>query len=193
MDHVHVRRGDPHWWQDPRNGIRAVGALRAALARADEAGAATYAARARAATRRLEALDAAAAACLERLPAGARKLVTTHDSLGYFADRYDLEVVGAVIPSLSTQAQPSAGDTAALIDLIRRERVKAIFAESSVSAKVEEAIARETGAAVGRPLWADSLGPAESDGATYAASVAANTRAIAEGLSGGALSCRLPA
>ena len=135
----------------------------------------------------------AAAACLARLPAADRKLVTTHDSLGYYADRYDLEVVGAVIPSLSTQAQPSAGDTAALVDLIRRERVKAIFAESSVSAKVEEAIARETGAAVGRPLWADSLGPAESDGATYAGSIAANTRAIAEGLSGGALSCRLPA
>ena len=62
-----------------------------------------------------------------------------------------------------------------------------------MSAKVEEAIARETGATVGRPLWADSLGPAESDGATYAGSIAANTRAIAEGLSGGALACRLPA
>jgi len=71
--------------------------------------------------------------------------------------------------------------------------VRAIFAESSVNPKVEEAIARETGARIGRPLSADSLGPAESAAATYTGSIAANTRAIADGLSGGAVTCRLPA
>jgi zinc/manganese transport system substrate-binding protein len=184
---------DPHGWQDPRNGIRAAAALRAALARVDPAGAAGYRTRAATLERRLRALDASVAECLDQIPADRRKLVTTHDGLGYYADRYGLDVVGAVIPSLSTRGQPSAGDTAALIDTIRRERVRAIFAESSVNPKVEEAIARETGARIGRPLWADSLGPAESAAATYLGSIAANTRAIADGLSGGAVTCRLPA
>jgi ABC-type Zn uptake system ZnuABC Zn-binding protein ZnuA len=197
IDHVRTERRDgavdPHWWQDPRNGIRAAGALRDALTRADAAARGAYARRARALIRRLAALDAAVAACLARIPPAQRKLVTTHDALGYYATRYGLEVVGAVIPSLSTQGQPSAGDTAALIATIRREHVRAVFAESSVNAKVERAIARETGARIGRPLWADTLGPAGSDGASYVESIASNTRAIADALSGGALRCRLPA
>jgi len=196
LDHVAVRRVrhgvDPHWWQDPRNGVRAVAALRGALAQAVPAGTAGFARRANALTRRLEALDAAVAGCLGRVPARQRKLVTTHDALGYYAARYGLQVVGAVIPSLSTQAQASAGDTARLVDTVRREGVRAIFAESSVNAKVEQAIARETGARVGARLWADTLGPAGSDGATYLGSIAANTRAIADGLSGGTVHCRLP-
>jgi zinc/manganese transport system substrate-binding protein len=196
MDHVGTRREDgeidPHWWQDPRNGIRAAGALRAALQRADPAGAAGHGRRATHLIRRLEALDAAIAACVARLLPAERKLVTTHDALGYYADRYGLEVVGTVIPSLSTQGQPSAGDTAALMDTIRREQVRAIFAESSVDAKVERAIAEETGASVGRPLWADTLGAESSAGATYLGSLAANTRAVVEGLSGGSVDCRLP-
>jgi len=196
IDHVAARRAkqgvDPHWWQDPRNGVRAVAALRTALTEAVPAGAAGFAGRAAALTRRLEALDSAVASCLDRIPARERKLVTTHDALGYYAARYGLRVVGAVIPSLSTQAQASAGDTAQLVDTIRREGVRAVFAESSVNAKVEQAIARETGARIGARLWADTLGPPGSSGATYLGSIAANTRAIADGLSGGAVHCRLP-
>ena len=74
--------------------------------------------------------------CIGRIPEAERTLVTTHDALGYYARRYGLRVVGTVIPSLSTQAQASAGDLAELVDTIRRERVKAIFAESSVNASV---------------------------------------------------------
>ena len=183
---------DPHWWQDPRAAIAAVEAIRAALERADPEGARAYAARARAYTARLRALDAAVARCIGELPAGDRQLVTTHDALGPYARRYGLEVIGTVIPSRSTQAQASAGDVAELVDTIRRERVRAIFAESSVDAKVEDAIAQETGAAVGRPLWADTLGPPGSSGATYVDSIRANTAAIVEGLSGGERSCAPP-
>jgi ABC-type Zn uptake system ZnuABC Zn-binding protein ZnuA len=182
---------DPHWWQDPRNAALAVGALERTLARADPGGAAGYRDRARAYGAQVRGLDAAVAGCWERVPAARRKLVTTHDALGYYARRYGLEVIGAVIPSLSTQAQPSAGDTAGLVAQIRREHVRAIFAESSLNPKVEQAIARETGAKVGRPLWADSLGPADSDGATYLDSIAANTRAMVEGLSGRPGACPL--
>ena len=194
IDHVRVRRAaggelDPHWWQDPRNGIRAVAAVRDALVATDPGGAAGYRRRAHLYSERLGRLDHAIAACWAHVPPGERRLVTTHDALGYYAHRYAIAVVGAVIPSLSTAGSASAGRIAALVAAIRREHVRAIFAESSVNPKVEQAIARETGAVVGRPLWADSLGPAGSDGATYPASLAANTRALVDGLTGGRVRC----
>jgi zinc/manganese transport system substrate-binding protein len=97
-----------------------------------------------------------------------------------------------VIPSLSTQAQASAGETAELVRTIRSAGVTAIFAESSVNPKVEQAIASEAGAHVGRALWADTLGPEGSDGATYLESIASNTRAIVDGFTDGATRCALP-
>jgi ABC-type Zn uptake system ZnuABC Zn-binding protein ZnuA len=70
--------------------------------------------------------------------------------------------------------------------------VRAIFTEHSLNPKVEQAIARETGARVGAPLWADALGPKGSGAATYLDSLRANAEAIVEGLSGGERSCSLP-
>ena len=85
--------------------------------------------------------------CIDRLPPPARKLVTSHDALGYYTDRYGLRLVGAVIPSLSTQAQPSSQAVNRLVDQIRREQVAAIFPESSLNPKIEKAVARESGRA----------------------------------------------
>jgi len=183
---------DAHWWQDPRNGILATAALGEALARADPERATQYRSQTDRYTKRLRAIDTAIAACWQNVPAAQRTLVTTHDALGYYANRYDLEVIGTVIPSLSTAGQPSAGETAELVEEIEHEDVQAIFAESSVNTKVEQAIARETGAKVGRALWADSLGPASSDGATYLQSLASNTRALIDGLTAGKVACQLP-
>jgi ABC-type Zn uptake system ZnuABC Zn-binding protein ZnuA len=191
-EHAAEDEVDPHWWQDPRNAAKAVAAIEATLVAADPGGAAAYARNAGAYTRRLTALDRAVADCIDQLPPAQRKLVTTHDALGYYADRYGLEVVGAVIPSLSTQAQASAGEVTELVDTIKREQVKAIFAESSVNPKLERVVADQAGAEIGTALWADTLGPDGSDGDTYLKSIAANTRAIADGLSGGAVSCTLP-
>jgi ABC-type Zn uptake system ZnuABC Zn-binding protein ZnuA len=183
---------DPHWWQDPHNAETAVAEIEKALSAADPDGAAAYARNAEAYTAKLTALDRAVAACIDRIPAAERKLVTTHDALGYYADRYGLEVVGAVIPAITTQAQASAGEVDELVDTIEREQVKAIFAESSVNPKLEQLIADQSGATVGKALWADTLGPEGSDGDTYLKSIASNTRAIADGLGGGAVSCTLP-
>jgi zinc/manganese transport system substrate-binding protein len=188
-DRVERSGDDPHWWQDPRNGVRAVEAIRAALTRADPQGAAGYEARAAAYARRLSDLDRQIAACVARLPERSRRLVTSHDALGYYARRYGLTVVGAAIPSLSTQAQPSARATERLVSRIRHQHVRAIFPESALNPKLERAIARDAGARVGGALWADALGPRGSSGATYAGSLAANTRTIVSGLSGGALTC----
>lgn len=192
-DAVGAAGDDPHWWQDPRNAVRAVAAIRDRLRALDPPGADLYDRNAARYTRRLERLDRSVAACIGRVPRAERKLVTSHDSLGYFAERYGIEVVGSTIPALTTQSQPSAGETADLIGLIRRERVKAVFPETGVNTDVERAVARETGAAVGGDLFSDALGREGSPGATYAGALAENARRIADGLSGGKVKCELPA
>jgi zinc/manganese transport system substrate-binding protein len=181
---------DPHWWQDPRNALLAVAAIRDALSEADPDGRRVYERNAAAYSRELRRLDEQIAACIGKVPAAKRKLVTTHDSLGYFARRYDIDVVGSVIPSLSTQAQPSAGDIADLVDQVRDEGVAAVFPEAETSERLEQALAREAGARVGDPLWADTLGGEDSGAETYLDAMAANTAALVTGMSGGAVSCR---
>ena len=186
---VRVRGDDPHWWQDPRNAVLAVEEVRDRLIEADPRGRRTYEGNAAAYVARLRGLDRAVAACVEKVPPARRSVVTTHDALGYYADRYGLRVIGALIPSLSTQAQPSSGDTQDLVEQIERLSVKAIFPESSVDPELEDAVARETGAEVGEALWADTLGPDGSSGATYVQSIEANTAALVDGLTGGKVSC----
>jgi zinc/manganese transport system substrate-binding protein len=198
IDAVRTREGeghevDPHWWQDPRNAEIAVQRIRDALAKADPDGTARYDANAEAYLGRIRALDTSIARCMERIPARERRLVTNHDALGYFADRYGITVVGAVIPALSTAARASAGETQDLVRTIRREGVSTIFPESSVNSKLEKAIAAEAGAKVGPALWADSLGPKGSTGATYVGSLRFNAEAMAEGFTDGATHCSLPA
>jgi ABC-type Zn uptake system ZnuABC Zn-binding protein ZnuA len=187
---VRTGEGDPHWWQDPRNALRAVAVIEAALEAADPGGRGVYSANARVYSERLSRLDRSVARCIDRIPPHQRRLVTTHDALGYYADRYGLTVVGALIPSLSTAAQASAGDIEELVDQIERQGVEAIFPESSLNPKLEQAVARETGAEVGDRLWADSLGSAGSDGETYVESIESNTEAIVAGLTGGDVRCR---
>jgi ABC-type Zn uptake system ZnuABC Zn-binding protein ZnuA len=189
IDSVQREGDDPHWWQNPRNAILAVAAIRDALTDADPAGRAGYERRAAAYTARLRRLDADVAHCIDRVPANKRKLVTTHDALGYFANRYGIDAIGAVIPSLSTQAQPSAKDVDELVGQIKREGVEAIFPEASLSRRLEQAISRESGAEVGGELWADTLGPAGSTGATYVGAIQANAVELAEGMSGGSVTC----
>ena len=181
---------DPHWWHDPRNALLAVAAIRDALSEADPEGRRVYEGNAAAYSRELRRLDREIAVCIEKVPAAKRKLVTSHDSLGYFADRYGIDVVGSVIPSLSTQAQPSAGDIADLVDQVRDEGVEAVFPEAETSERLEQALAREAGAQVGDPLWADTLGDEGSGAETYADAMAANAAALVDGMSGGAVSCR---
>jgi ABC-type Zn uptake system ZnuABC Zn-binding protein ZnuA len=201
-DHVPVRlpgessgpeasRYDPHWWHDPRDAEAGVVAIRGALGRVDPDRKAVFKRRAAAYLKRLRALDDEIARCLQRVAPSRRKLVTDHDAFNYFAHRYGITVVGAVIPSQTTQAQPSAGELARLIALIRREHVAAVFPESSLSPRLAETIARETGASSHYTLYGDTLGPAGSAGATYVRMEAANADAIVRGLTGGTAQCRI--
>jgi ABC-type Zn uptake system ZnuABC Zn-binding protein ZnuA/ABC-type Mn2+/Zn2+ transport system permease subunit len=183
---------DPHWWHDPRNAEGAVQAIGAALTEMDGAHRRDYQQRTDAYLARLRALDRGIAACFAPVPRSERKLVTDHDAFGYFARRYGIQVVGAVIPSQTTQAQPSAGEVAHLIALIRREHVKAVFPESSLSPRLAQTIARETGAVSSYTLYGDTLGPAGSPGATYLGMERANADAMVRGFTAGARGCEIP-
>lgn len=182
---------DPHWWHDPRNAEAAVKQIRDALIEADPDHREVYERNAEAYLARINELDHGIQACVDKVPPEERKLVTDHDAFGYFANRYDIDVVGAVIPSQSTQAQPSAGETAHLISLIRRENVKAVFPESSINPKLAQTIARETGASSDYMLYGDTLGPKGSNGDTYLKMEAANASAMVEGFTGGQENCDL--
>jgi ABC-type Zn uptake system ZnuABC Zn-binding protein ZnuA len=191
LDHVHAVGDDPHWWQDPSNGVTATNAIRDALTKADPTGAATYRANAKRYAHTLQALDARIARCVAKLPPEKRRLVTSHDSLGYYARRYGFTVVGAAIPALSSQAEPSAAATERLVDQIREQQVPAIFPETALNPRLERAIAREAGAKVAGGLYADALGPPGTPGATYAGALAANTDTIVGALSEGRVDCGL--
>lgn len=189
--HDHDSEFDPHWWHDPRNAIAAVSVIAERLTQADPEGAAEYEGNAKRFSDRIETVDRQIARCMTRIPAERRKLVTDHEAFGYFANRYGLEVVGTVIPALTTEAQPSARDLHELADEIEHEGVTAIFPETSLSPKLAEAIAAQTGASADHALYGDTLGPPGTDGATYLGMMEANAQAIADGLSGNKVKCEL--
>jgi len=183
---------DPHWWHDPRNVAAAIPALRDALIAADPDERADYERGARAYLAKVSALDRGIERCFAAVPEAQRKLVTDHDAFGFFARRYGIRVVGAVIPAAATQAQPSAGAVAELVELVRREGVRAVFPESSASPDLARTIAERTGATAEHTLYGDTLGPEGSDGATYLTMERHNADAMARGFTGGAAGCAIP-
>lgn len=188
-DHADSVEPDPHWWHDPRNAAAVVGRIAESLAAHAPDIAAAIEKRGSAYAREIEGLDRGIAQCLAFIPASQRKIVTDHDAFSYLAERYDIEIVGAVIPALTTEAQASAGELAQLRETIEREGVRAVFPESSVSGDLARTIAEETGASAEDELYGDTLGPAGSPGHTYLGMIAANTEALMRGMSGGARGC----
>ena len=176
---------DPHAWHDVANVVVMVGAIRDALAAADPANAELYEANAASYVAELEALDAAIREQVATLPEDRRKLVTSHDTFGYFADAYGLEVLGTALGSLSTEAgDPSARDIATLIAQIQETGVPAIFAENVANPDLMESIAAEAGVELAPPLYTDALGPEGSPGETYVGMMQSNVTTIVDALEG---------
>lgn len=176
---------DPHLWHDPVNATVMVANIARGLAGALPERAAAIQSRAAAYTAELEALDAEVRGQIDTIPVPQRKLVTNHDALGYFTDRYGITLVGSVIPSFDSQAELSSSQLSALISTIRAQGVKAIFAESSLPAKTAATVARDAGVRVvdgEDALYADSLGPPGSAGDTYVKMVRHNTRQLVANL-----------
>jgi ABC-type Zn uptake system ZnuABC Zn-binding protein ZnuA len=176
---------DPHAWHDVANVIVMVGNIRDALVAADPSNAELYEANAAAYVAELEALDAAIREQVATLPDDRRKLVTSHDTFGYFADAYGFEVLGTALGSLSTEAgDPSARDIALLISQIEEVGVPAIFAENVASPDLMESIAAEAGVELAPPLFTDALGPQGNPGETYLEMMKSNVTTIVDALSG---------
>jgi ABC-type Zn uptake system ZnuABC Zn-binding protein ZnuA len=176
--------GDPHWWGDPTLFERAAATLGRRLGNVDPGHRAAYARNVASYIARIKAMDTANRRLVATVPPADRKLVTNHDAFNYLAAHYGIRVVGAVIPALSTAAQPSAQDVADLIDLIRAEHVRAVFTESSLDPTLESQIASEAGVRVYANLYGDTLGPPGSPGATYLAMERWNVRAMVAGFLG---------
>jgi len=170
---------DPHWWHSIAAMTLVTRWIATEFTASKPESAGGFQSRAAAYIGRLAALDTWARGQLAALPLDRRELVTTHDAFGWFARDYGFTV--HPISGLSTESEPDARDFAALVDFIRRRHIPAIFPESDENAKLAAALARETGARLGEPLYADGLVPAD-DGATYDAMFRHNVRAIVAGL-----------
>lgn len=174
--------GDPHVWFDPTLVQTMVTNIAGALATVDPANAGVYRANAQAYGDQLTQLDNRLKGIFNQVPKERRKLVTNHDAFQYLARRYDLTIVGAVIPSISDTAEPSPKQINDLIDTIKKEQVKAIFAESSANPKVARQVAKETGIAIIDTLYGDTLGEPGSEADTYLKMMVYDATTIANAL-----------
>ena len=166
--------GDPHIWQDPGRVAQAAGLIFDVAGDTDDPGCAE------AFTEQLNRLDLDLLQLFQLIPENARVMVTSHDSLGYFASRYGLEVVGTVIPSTNTLAETNAADLGRLADLIEQRNVPAIFTEQLESSSDADALAERLGVRV-VPLVTDALTEG-GDGDHYLDMMRSNGEKIAEAL-----------
>lgn len=173
--------GDPHMWLDPNLVITYVENIRDGLIEVDAEGAETYKANADAYIAQLKDLDKWIVEQVNTIPAERRLLVTNHEATGYFAKRYGFEIVGAVIPNLSTDAGTSAKEMSALIEQIKASGAPAIFLGAVENTDLANQIADETGVKVINDLYLESL----TDGApsaTYIDMMKHNVTSIVDGL-----------
>ncbi len=176
---------DPHVWQNPLNVMVWANNIAGTFGDLDEANRDVYLANAQAYIEQLARLDEEIRALIDTIPAENRVIVTNHNFLAYFAAEYGFEVVGTVIPSASSMAQVAPRDIAELVEDIRDEGVRAIFAEYAVSTDLAQTVANEVGyeVAVVR-LYSDSLGEAGGEASTYLDFIRYNVNAIVNALKG---------
>ena len=178
-DHGHGIH-DPHFWFDPLRVKRAVADIAARLAVLDPDRGDVYRANASAYSARLDELHAWTEEQIGTVPEERRLLVTSHDSLGYFAELYGFEVVGVIL-SFTTDANPSPSDLAHLVDEVKEYGVPAVFGETTVSERLATALATEAGATLVR-LYSGSLGTGGSGAETYVDMIRTNVGRIVEAL-----------
>lgn len=179
-EHSH-ESGDPHVWMDPNLVQVWVDNIEQALSKQDPANNSIYKENAEAYRKQLTDLDAWARQQVEQVPPANRRLVTDHKSLGYFAARYGFEQVGAVIPSVTSLAESSAQELAALEDAIRTQGVKAVFVGVSVNPSLAQRIAEDTGVQL-VPIYTGSLSESDGPAGSYLDFMRYNVRAIVNAL-----------
>ena len=155
--------------------------IRDGLVAADPAGKAIYEANAAAYLARLDALDTEVKAAIAHVPSERRRVITLHDSFGYFARAYGLTFIAP--QGVSTDAEASAKDVARIIQHIKRDKISAVFLENISDPRLIERIARETGARIGDRLYSDALSGPDGPAGTYIDMMRHNIRALTTALS----------
>ncbi|WP_375413997.1 metal ABC transporter solute-binding protein, Zn/Mn family [uncultured Bradyrhizobium sp.] len=171
---------DPHAWQSVANAKIYVTNIRDALAAADPAGAEIYRANADAYLANLDALDREVREAIMQIPSARRKVISTHDAFGYFADAYGVAFIAP--QGVSTESEVSARDIAAVIIQIRAGKIPAVFLENIVDVRLMRRIAEETGARIGGRLYSDSLTGEKGDAPTYIELVRHNIKVLTSAL-----------
>ncbi len=175
---------DPHWFTDPERMADAAGLVAEAVADVDGVDGSTVRDQAAAYADELRALSADVGSELARIPADDRELVTNHEVLGYFADRYGFEIVGTVIPGGSTLAEPSAADLGGLVDTIDSSGIPALFVEASSVSGLADVLADEVDDDVAVvELYSESLGDEGSPASTYVGLIRTDAERILGALS----------
>lgn len=156
---------DPHAWQNLRNGLIYVDNLARALSSVDPQGASVYQANAAAYKAKLSDLDNWVRAELASLPQQKRRIITSHDALGYFGAGYGITILSPM--GFNTESEASAGDIARLIRQIRQEKITAVFVENVTDPRLMEQVAKESGVTLGGELYSDALSKPDGPAPTY--------------------------
>ncbi len=179
----HHHEFDPHFWNDPLIGAQLARRIGEAFAKADPTGADSHRERASKVAARLEALHAELEKEFASIPAERRRIVTYHDSMTYFARRYELEVIGTLLESMTTEAHdPSAAQVARLAQTMRENNVRAVFPEFGENRKLAEQVAREAGVSLGVELYPGTLSAADGPAPDYESLLKHNAAAILSSL-----------
>lgn len=174
---------DPHVWTSPLNAITMTQNIASGLATLSPADSQGFSSNAKDYESKLGVLDAWIRETVSEVPEEARLLVTNHDAFTYFVDEFGITLVGSIIPEFDDNAEPSAADIDVLIQKIRDTGARAIFAESSISSKLAETVAAETGIAIYAgedSLYSDTLGAPGSRAETYISATVHNVTRLAD-------------
>jgi ABC-type Zn uptake system ZnuABC Zn-binding protein ZnuA len=174
--------GDPHFWLDPTKVVKYVENIRDGLTAADPAGKEVYARNAATYLVQLNDLDGWIKAQVAQIPPERRLLVTNHESFGYFADRYGFKLIGAIVPSVSTDASPTAQQLAQLVDQIKATGAIAIFLETGASPQLAEQVSAETGVKVVTGLYTHSITSVGGEAPSYIEMMKFNVNVIVKAL-----------
>jgi ABC-type Zn uptake system ZnuABC Zn-binding protein ZnuA len=181
LDQDHTE-GDPHFWLDPLMAVSYVENIRDGLIQADPSGKDEFNANAATYIRQLQDLDGWIKTQVSQIPADHRLLVTNHESFGYYADRYGFTVVGAIVPSVTSDATPTAQELSHLIDQIKATGAPAIFLETGTNPQLANQIASETGVKVIQDLYTHSISTKNGQAPTYIDMIKWNTNQIVDAL-----------
>jgi zinc/manganese transport system substrate-binding protein len=171
---------DPHAWQSVANAKIYVANIRDALIAADPAGVEVYRANAGNYLLQLDALDREVREAIAQIAPARRKVISTHDAFGYFADAYGVEFIAP--QGVSTEAEASARDIARIITQIRVTKIPAVFLENISDPRLMRRISGETGARIGGTLYSDSLTDEKGEAPTYIDMVRHNIKALTSAL-----------